>query len=523
MSSTMSSLRLLLPRRAPRSFIPASTLTPFLYPSFILRSRSNHTCAAVETVPESAAESEIESAEEESVAPPLLTSSDLSHPSTANPSHPHHQFTYAPFADLRTIQIQSGNGGNGCVSFLRDKFLPHGPPNGGDGGTGGSVYIQAIYGETSLHKLGRQGVIQATNGQNGKGSALGGKRGEDVVIRVPVGTVVRELSRFDPVEEEIKRNLEEGLAGDAHDSRKWMHYPNAMAGNLADDKFTSAKYPVDHHHSSSELLKLTHPTAINLDLSEPTPKPILLLPGAPGGLGNPHFVSAHLRRPKFATRGSKGSKMTIQLELKVLADVGLVGFPNAGKSSFLRAVSKRKARVGEWAFTTLTPNIGTVVVDERFGVEGKERFTIADIPGIVEDAHQDRGLGISFLRHIERARMLAFVVDLSNPDPLADLQALWREVKEYEAGLEAQTLPEGMVQWKGAEWNKHEIGKAQKPREKMSDKPWFVIANKADVDGTQEKFMKLREGAGADVVPISALEAQGVETAVDMMKALLKI
>lgn len=343
------------------------------------------------------------------------------------------------------------------------------------------------------------------------------------MIRVPVGTVVKEISRYDPVEEEERQR--EKIRGNrelvaAEDMKKWMHYPNAMANNMSDPKFTQAKYPVDHHRSASELLRLTHPTKIHLDLSKATPQPILLLPGSPGGLGNPHFVSPSMRRPKFATRGIKGSKMTLQLELKVLADVGLVGFPNAGKSSFLRAVSKRKARVGEWAFTTLTPNIGTVHIPEQYGIEGKDRFTIADIPGIVEDAHQDRGLGISFLRHIERARVLAFVVDLSREDPLDDLRALWREVKEYEAGLEDEA-PEGMVKWTG-QWRQPVEAKIK--REKMSEKPWFVIANKADVEGTQEKFLKLRQEAGTEhVVPISALEQQGVDTAVEIMKALLKI
>ncbi|KAA8906297.1 GTP1/OBG domain-containing protein [Sphaerosporella brunnea] len=487
-----------------------STLTPFLYPRLL-----NHTTLAISFLSRRSFSSTCRCHQNDD---PALAS-------TTNPEHPQHEYTSAPFSDLRPILVAAGDGGNGCVSFLREKFVPNGPPNGGSGGAGGSIYIQAVYGETSLHKLGRQGVIKAGNGANGRGSNLSGKRGEDIVIRVPVGT--------------------------------------------------AAEYPVYHHQSASQLLRHTHPTRIHLDLDKPTPQPILLVPGAPGGLGNPHFITPTLRRPKFATKGNKGAKMKLQLELKVLADVGLVGLPNAGKSSFLRAVSRRKARVGEWAFTTLTPNIGTVVMEDRdlsnySGPEGEHiqpRFTIADIPGLIANAHMNKGLGHGFLRHVERARVLAFVVDLSRPDPLGDLESLWAEVIAYENGednpeglgmmaemggdfvgeelepedlnpeLKAKLEPEeGLVTYTGVPWNVPEdsdfdelpAGEAVRKREKMSTKPWFVIANKADVEGTEEKYWALKKHLEANsaarevgLIPISALRQEGVDKAIDWMKFLL--
>jgi GTP-binding protein len=546
-----------------RSILRA-TLTPFLYPrlishnatptAFVLRRRNfTNTCSCRQSLDDD----------------PALAS-------TTNPEHPQHDYTSAPFTDLRPIIVAAGDGGHGCVSFLREKFVPNGPPNGGSGGWGGSVYIQAVYGETSLHKLGRQGIIKAGNGSNGRGSNLGGRKGEDVVIRVPVGTVVREISRYDPNDGDEK---EIGHGG----NEMWMHYPQAVKENLRDPNFEAAEYPTHHHKSASQLLKHTHPTKVYLDLDKPMPTPMLLVPGSPGGLGNPHFVTPKLRRPKFATRGNKGAKMKLQLELKVLADVGLVGLPNAGKSSFLRAVSDRKARVGEWAFTTLTPNIGTIVMDEKdlsasipVAAAGEAqlqpRFTIADIPGLIADAHMNKGLGHGFLRHVERARVLAFVLDLSRPDPVADLEALWAEVIAYEQG-EDNLEGEGMMAEMGGDYlSKESRGKlspelknklspeeaeddlvtytgvagllrdAEEPeapagervrkRKKMSTKPWFVIANKADLEGTEDKYWALKkhldgksaqrdDGKEIGLIPISALREEGVDRAVEWMKGML--
>jgi len=541
-----------------------STLTPFLYPRLV----SQH------APPVRFLTRRIQRFSQTCLLCDGSVTDDAALASTTNPEHPQHYFTSAPFSDLRPVAVAGGDGGHGCISFLREKFIPEGPPNGGSGGAGGSIYIQAVYGETSLHKLGRQGVIKAGNGSNGRGSNLNGRRGDDVVIRVPVGTVVREISRWDPDDND---DTEEGQHGG---NDKWTHYPQAVEDNLRDPEFVSAKYPMHHHRSASQLLKRTHPTRVFLDLDKPTPQPILLVPGSPGGLGNPYFVTPTTRRPKFATKGNKGAKMKLLLELKVLADVGLVGLPNAGKSSFLRAVSGRKARVGEWEFTTLTPNIGTIVLADKdlpaFAAEGEDqlqpRFTIADIPGLIADAHMNKGLGHGFLRHVERARVLAFVLDLNRHDPVADLESLWAEVIAYEEGVDnlegtgmmaemggdyvseenrqhihpelrdklAPEEKEELVAFTGIVpgWNtvaaqeQGPAGEAVRKREKMSTKLWFVIANKADLEGTEEKYWALKEhlsakaaarGDGKEIglIPMSALRQEGVDRAVEWMKGML--
>ncbi|KAH0607589.1 uncharacterized protein H6S33_002623 [Morchella sextelata] len=564
--------------------------------------------------------------------------------SVQQPHHPHSTFSTSPFTDLRVLSLSAGSGGNGCISFLREKFVPNGPANGGDGGTGGSIYIQAVYGETSLHKIARDGSVQATAGRNGQGSAINGKRGDDVIIRVPVGTVVREISRWDPTAEELgpendfeeeyaskavadakararikkekkkakakekarakEETEEEEVENDENDeeveeefrkrrkrkqleepiqpSKKhggndhWLHYPRSLSQNLQSTQFNEAAFPFYHHRSSSDLLTQTHPTPVYLDLSEPTLEPILLLPGAPGGFGNPHFVSTELRRPKFATKGGKGARMKIQLELKILADVGLVGLPNAGKSSFLRSVSGKQARVGEWAFTTLSPNIGTIVLDERalppqvpvesWQNQQQPRFTIADIPGLISDAHLNKGLGHGFLRHVERAKVLGFVIDLSRDDPVGDLKGLWREVKAYEQGKDGEEdgpNVKGMMSEMAGNKNMDiepmvgslvprreaphirqskldkgssdfELGSLHPRQERpnMTSKPWFVIANKADLSGTEDKYWALKnylelevkkggDGKKIGLLPISALRGQGVDKVVDWMKSML--
>ena len=433
-------------------------------------------------------------------------------------------------------------------------------------------------GETSLHKLARRRISRAGRGGNGQGKSKGGQRGGDVVIEVPVGTVVRELARWDPVgggvvvesgvdgEEEV---VEVETSGGARRG-KWLMAPSALPSDYA-----MAEFPSLPRARRSSLAAMQVPGPVSLDLSEPMERPMLLAAGAVGGLGNPHFVTKAVPRPKFATRGEEGMKLELELELKLLADVGFVGLPNAGKSTLLRALSRSRARVGDWAFTTLQPNIGTVVLDdhhgrpkmEAFGSDGSRRtqFSIADIPGLIPDAHLDRGLGLGFLRHIERARVLAFVVDLSKGDVVQALKDLWKELNEFE-NLRDREMNEGsetrMVEWKAlggsvSSARAEDRAMASGDEDVMikgsgssvlpalhlpptSTKPWFVVGTKADLESTQENFVQLqaylesvsrgglhpsgrKNGWKGQVVavPVSAIRGEGVDQIAERIIALL--
>ncbi|KAL1983313.1 hypothetical protein VTN96DRAFT_10454 [Rasamsonia emersonii] len=491
------------------------------------------------------------------------SSPDLSH---LNPSPD--DYSRFLFKDKCSITVVAGSGGNGCVSFLREKYIEEGPPNGGDGGSGGSVYIQAVEGLTSLHKLARRGVIRAGRGRNGRGKSQGGKRGHDVLIQVPVGTVVREVGRYDPVAEAERKfnrlsgelDEEESLEMMAFQRDRWVLYPGSQPSD-----FLTMPFPPLPPPRRSNLAAMEPKAPIHLDLSKHMDKPMLLAAGAVGGFGNPHFVSRSISRPKFATKGEEGLTLHLELELKLLADVGLVGYPNAGKSTLLRSLTNSRTRIGNWEFTTLTPNIGTVVIDNFKGrplVESSNKkaprtnFTIADIPGLVEDAHLDRGLGLGFLRHIERARILGFVVDLSMGDPVQTLKQLWRELGEYDRMRNAKAddgAQDDLISWNpfgdgppvmhiegecDSEFPVTDAGIAH-PRSSLPPltlppiyiKPWFVVATKADLPNTQENFLALRDylqqvqngvvehpSGHQDgyrerlyVVPVSALRAEGVD------------
>ncbi|KAF2720800.1 GTP-binding protein Obg/CgtA [Polychaeton citri CBS 116435] len=538
------------------------TLTPFLYPCLDgtwIRARTCTSRRILRSISTTVAGK-----------PPV----DIHQYDHLDPSPP--EYTTNLFTDSTTLTLHAGSGGHGCISFLREKYIANGPANGGDGGTGGSIYIQAVGGETSLHKLARRSILKAGRGKNGQGRLKGGSRGEDLLVTVPVGTVVREVWRKDPVAEEEALDWEErrarrrrkGKGRDMKDDEnnepldpsedqssrwrrdKWLLYPGALPS-----WFSSADFPALPRPRRSNLAMSQPPAPINLDLDKPMDTPMLLAAGAMGGLGNPHFVTKSIMRPKFATKGDEGMKVQLQLELKLLADVGLVGLPNAGKSTLLRSLTGSRARVGDWAFTTLSPNIGTFVLDNYRGrpsihtngssKEPRTNFTIADIPGLIEDAHQDRGLGLGFLRHIERAAVLCFVVDLGAGDAVQALKGLWKEVSEYEILRErevnaeserATEHTEGVIP-SSAPSNHFASGEEEllaasnaeggsatrRQREEdivldpqvgrqlpklslppISSKPWFVVATKADLPSTQENFVRLQQYVNdveASVVP----------------------
>ncbi|KAH9838925.1 GTP1/OBG [Teratosphaeria destructans] len=573
----------------------SSTLTPFLYPC--LDSVWSARTSALRNVrcsgrPRKRLHRNNSIRCQSTIAEAVHSPVDVNKYDHLDPSPP--DYSSNPFTDSCELTIAAGSGGHGCISFLREKYIANGPPNGGDGGTGGGVYIQAIKGETSLHKLARRGVVKAGRGKNGQGSLQGGSRGEDVLLIVPVGTVVREIWRHDPLAEgdaEGRRNKGFGrdLENDVDDGRpdqsrkwrrdKWLLYPGALPKS-----FTSAEFPALPRPRRSNLVATEPPGPLRLDLDKPMDHPMLLVAGAMGGLGNPHFVTKSIYKPKYATKGEEGTRIHLQLELKLLADVGLVGLPNAGKSTLLRSLTRSRTRIGDWAFTTLAPNVGTVVLDANTGrpsldtkgrrKEPRTNFTIADIPGLIEDAHLDRGLGLAFLRHIERAGVLAFVLDLSAGDAVAALKALWREVGEYEK-LREQELnadterrkpdEDGMVTFEpfassiSPGFGPEESGISSEDSNPnvldpaagrklppltlppISSKPWLVVATKADKPDTQENFMALQKYMQAveqgeeehpsgkknawrlklHTVPVAAINKEGVGNIPEIILSLL--
>jgi GTP-binding protein len=483
-------------------------------------------------------------------------------------------YSLTPFADRCIVTVEAGGGGHGCVSFLREKYIEEGPANGGDGGSGGNVYIQAVRGETSLHKLARRRLIKAGRGRNGQGKVKGGERGTDILITVPIGTIVREIQRIDPIaaleedhrKTEIYGEEEPGDEGKAsYNKTRWLVYPGTIPSEL--NRMTFPKLPPPRR---SHLAALEPQAPMWLDLDKHMETPLLIAAGAMGGLGNPHFMTPYNSRPKMATRGDEGLKISLQLELKILADLGLVGLPNAGKSTLLRALSNSRARVGNWAFTTLQPNVGTVVLDNHKGRplvvsrrrngELRENFTVADVPGLIEDAHLDKGLGLGFLRHIERAAVLAFVVDLSAGDAVDAVKLLWREVSEYEtmrgkelnAETERRTVTYKPANMRASSEDGSDLGSltlnpSPEPlpflsSTPISSKPWFVVATKADLPDTQANYAALQQyldavKAGAQphpserkhawrrnpqAVPVSAIKAEGVEVIPQLVMDMLE-
>ena len=306
------------------------------------------------------------------------------------------------FLDQAKIFVQSGDGGAGCVSFRREKYIEFGGPNGGDGGKGGSVYIEAVPNLNTLIDFRYHQHFKAQKGRNGMGSDKTGPKGEDIVIKVPVGTEV-----------------------------------------LADDQET-----------------------LIVDMVEPGQK-FLLAKGGDGGRGNAQFKSSTNQAPRFAEPGWPGQELWVWLRLKVIADVGLLGMPNAGKSTFLSVVTKARPKIADYPFTTIHPNLGGAWVDNY-------EMVIADIPGLIEGAHEGIGLGDRFLKHVERCYALLHLIDATNEDVVKTYKDIRRELELYDPKLAAK--PEVIALNKCDALDEKEVAKKQKALEKAVGKKVFAIS-----------------------------------------------
>lgn len=318
------------------------------------------------------------------------------------------------FIDQAKIHINAGNGGNGSVSFRREIYVPNGGPNGGDGGKGGDIIFEVDSGMLTLMDFRYKRKYHAQNGENGSGNNKSGKNGDDLVIKVPPGTIVKD--------ESTGRTL--------------------------------------------------------ADLTENGQRQIVLM-GGKGGKGNQHFATPTRQVPRFAESGIVGEEASVILELKLLADVGLIGYPSVGKSTILSVVTSAKPKIADYHFTTLTPNLG--VVGKEYGLS----FVIADIPGLIEGAHEGVGLGHEFLRHVERTKVLIHVVDISGMegrDPIEDFDKINKELELYNP--------------------------------KLSKKYQVVAANKIDLPGFEENYKTFKaqiNKKGYEVFPISAATKEGLK------------
>lgn len=322
------------------------------------------------------------------------------------------------FVDSAKIYVKAGNGGNGCVSFHREKYVPNGGPDGGDGGRGGNVIFVVDEGLRTLVDFQYKRKYIAEAGKHGRGSNCSGKGGEDLLVKVPPGTIIKDF-----------------------------HTHRVLADLTAKDQR------------------------------------VVLAKGGKGGAGNQHFATATRQIPNFAKPGEEGMELEVILQLKLLADVGLVGFPNAGKSTLLSIVSHANPKIADYPFTTLEPNLGVVRLQEGTS------FVMADIPGLIEGAHEGVGLGHAFLKHIERTRILLHVVDLASVDgrdPMSDFEVINQELRQYS--------------------------------EKLALRHQIVIGNKVDIVSDPNKIQEfeafVRE-KGYDFFAISAAKNMGVQ---DVMK-----
>ena len=343
------------------------------------------------------------------------------------------------FVDRIKVFAQAGKGGRGSVSFRREKFVPKGGPDGGDGGRGGDVVLHAERHVDNLANLFYEPIIKAKDGGHGKGKKMAGRAGANKIVKVPVGTIVW------------------------HADKEKRSTPNSQLPTPNSDQSA-----IGSAQSAMDLI---------IDLVRDGEEFVLCRGGA-GGKGNVHFKSSRNRAPRQYTDGEEGEQGYFLLELRTIADAGLVGYPNAGKSTLLRKLSAARPKVAAYPFTTLHPVVGVMELP------GYRHATIADIPGLIEGAHRGVGLGHEFLRHITRCPVLIFVIDVAGSEgrsPVEDLQNLRKEIDLYDPMLSSRT--------------------------------WLIVANKMDLPNAKENLELLREKfSKIRIVPISAANGEGIDT-----------
>src|SRR5437867_5685165 len=359
------------------------------------------------------------------------------------------------FVDRVKAFAQAGTGGRGSVSFRREKFVPKGGRDGGDGGRGGDVILRADRHVDNLANLFYEPIIKAKNGGNGMGKKMAGRAGANKIVKVPVGTIVW------PVDKEKRPTPNAQRPTTNTDATREKHEQSAISNQQ------SAIGPlVDLIRDGEEFA---------------------LCRGGAGGKGNVHFKSSRNRAPRQYTEGEEGEQGHFLFELRTIADAGLVGYPNAGKSTLLRKISAARPKVAAYPFTTLHPIVGVMELP------GYRRAAIADIPGLIEGAHRGLGLGHEFLRHITRCRILIFVVDVAGSEgrnPIEDLQNLRREIGLHDPAL--------------------------------SSRPWLVVANKMDLPGAETNLRALRERfSKIKIIPTSAANGQGIAELKDTLAAIM--
>jgi GTPase len=351
------------------------------------------------------------------------------------------------FVDRIRIHGKAGDGGNGCVSFRREKFVPRGGPNGGDGGKGGDIIFRTDVHTDNLVAFYYQPLLKSTRGEHGMGKNMYGKAGKDAVYKVPTGTMIYRIP------------------------------PQILAPPSTDQA-------LDEPPPKTVILPADCELVADLDQEN---QELVLCRGGAGGKGNTHFKSSTNRAPRQFTEGEPGEESYFLLELRKIADVGLVGYPNAGKSTLIGKVSAAHPKIAPYPFTTLNPVVGVLEF------EGYKRATVADIPGLIEGAHQNVGLGHDFLRHIVRCKLLVFVLDIAGSEgrnPIQDLGSLRRELDLYDPTL--------------------------------SLRPWIIAANKTDLPGAEENLSALRNRfPDKIVVPMAAAEGVGIEEFKSALQTLL--